>query len=78
MYTVFYAQTLVNGDIARDSKSYETLAEAKSKFLLELAQVTISPNLKAVKAMIFDDDCKIHAFDNTALPEEQEAESSNE
>lgn len=70
MFTVFYAQTLKDGTRARNSETFETMEAAKSRFLLELAQVTIAPNLKSVKAMIFDDDCKVHAYDNTELPEE--------
>lgn len=56
MFNVTIIQTMKDDSKARSFNSFETLAEAKSSFYLELGQITVSENLKKVVAEIEDDE----------------------
>ena len=71
VYTLSFNQRLADGSVARSHLAFEDFAQAKSRFHLELAQVTINPDLKEVNAEIKDDYFNVICRDTTMVSEEE-------
>lgn len=72
VYTLSFNQRLADGTVSRVHLDFDDFAAAKSRYHLELAQVTINQNLKEVNAEIKDDYFNVICKDTTMISEPEE------
>lgn len=66
-YTLSFNQRMADGTVTRSHLDFDNIAQAKSRFHLELAQVTINPELVEVNAEIKDDYFNVICRDTTMV-----------